>query len=287
MMEREGLVYGMDEITYHAPKDELSSTGAKLLLEAPAKFKYQVIDGHREHKDAYDLGSAVHARVLGVGSTVKEYPEEHLTPSGNVSTKAATVAWAEEQRAEGFVLISPGEAVKVQQMYDSIMANVDARVLLEADGDSEVSAFATCPETGVRLRARADRLPKKHNVIIDVKTVAGSAAEVEFAKTIFNLGYDVSAGQYIDVFNYVEGFERDFVFIVVEKSPPYLANVVMMTHAYIEMGRTKSMESRRRYKRGIERGEWPGYSGLHRVEPPMFAVYDFQDKYESGEIQIA
>lgn len=286
-MKREGIVYGLGEAEYHAPKDELSSTGAKLLLEAPAKFKHQVIDGHRVHRDAYDLGSAVHAKALGVGSTVMEYPVEHLTPSGNVSTGAKTVAWATEQREQGFVLIPPKQTQEVNAMHDAIMANPDARVLLEADGDSEVSAFADCTETGVRLRARADRLPKKHNVIIDIKTVAGSADEVEFAKTIFNIGYDVSAGHYIDVFNYVEGHERDFAFIVVEKTAPYLVNVITMTHAYIEMGRTKSMEARRRYARGVATGEWPGYSGLHRVEPPMFAVYDFQDKYESGEIQIA
>ena len=41
-MKREGLVYGMPEAEYHGGRDELSSTGAKLLLDCPAKFKHEV-----------------------------------------------------------------------------------------------------------------------------------------------------------------------------------------------------------------------------------------------------
>lgn len=285
-MRREGIVYGMGEAEYHAPKDELSSTGAKLLLEAPAKFKYQILDGNRVHRAVYDLGSAVHAKVLGVGARVMEYPEEHLTGSGRPSTKAATLEWAASMRADGFVLVSPDEGREIAAMSEAVLANAEARALLEADGHSEVSAFATCPTTGVRMRMRADRLPEKHDVIVDLKTVHGSADEIEFAKTIANLGYDVQAGHYVDTLKYASGRECDFAFIVVEKSAPYLVNVVTMSHVYLEMGVTKSLEARRRYAHGMATGEWPGYSGLHFAEPPMFAVYDYQDNYESGDIQV-
>lgn len=285
-MKREGIVYGLPEAKYHAPKDELSSTGAKLLNEAEAKFKHQVIDGNRVHKAAYDLGSAVHAKVLGVGSEILEYPDKHLTPSGNVSTKPATVAWAEEQRKSGAVLVTPKEKHAFDAMLESIFTNLDARVLLEAVGDSEVSAFATCPITGVRLRARADRKPRELQTIVDLKTVRGSAHEDEFKKTIFNLGYDLSAGHYVDTWKYATGEDNDFVFIVMEKSAPYLTNVIRMTPDWLSMGKEKSMRARRKYAHGMATGEWPGYSGVKTVEPPMMAIYDYQDNYENEGIMV-
>lgn len=279
-MERDGLVYGMPEAEYHGAPGELSSTGAKLLLQAPAKFKHQVVDGNRVHKDAYDVGTAVHTKVLGAGILPVTCPEELLASNGAMSTAGAR-AWKAEQQAAGVPVVSVAELKMIDAMAESVLAVPTARALLEAPGNPEVSAFATCPETGVRLRARFDRLPSELAVAVDLKTTAGSAHETEFAKTIFNFGYDVQGGQYEDTLRYATGRQVEFVFIVVETSAPYLVNVIAMPHTYMEMGRAKSMEARRRYAHGMATGEWPGYSDqIKRPDPPMFAVYDFQDNYE-------
>ncbi len=280
--KREGLVYGMPEPEYHAPKDELSSTGAKLLLQSPAKFKHVVIDGHRPHKDAWDLGTIIHGLVLGTGWDVEEldYPDFRTNAAKEARDKA---------RDAGKIPVLKHKMTHPKQVAESVLAHPTARGLLEAAGHPEVSAFGTCPETGVRLRARFDRLPTDLDVAVDLKTVGkdGGAETSVFAREIFNFGYDVQAGQYVDTIKYAAGREVDFAFIAVETTAPYLVNVVTMTHDYLEMGRTKSMEARRRYAHGMETGEWPGYSGdIKRVEPPMYAVYDFQDNYEGGEMQI-
>lgn len=285
-MKREGIVYGLPENEYHAPVDELSSTGAKLLNESEAKFKYQVLDKNRAHKAAYDLGSAVHAKVLGVGSQIMEYPKEHLTPKGNISEKAATVEWAEAQHKSGVVLVTPAQKAEFDAMVNAVMSNLEARVLLESVGHSEVSAFATCPHTGVRMRARADRKPSELHTIVDLKTVRGSAHEDEFKRTIFNYGYDLSAGHYVDTWKYATGEDNDFVFIVMEKSPPYLTNVIRITPDWLSMGQAKSLRAREKFAHGMATGEWPGYSGIKTVEAPMMAIYDYQDKYENDEVRI-
>src|SRR5690606_11916220 len=108
------IIHGMPDAEYHT-RPELSSTGARLLLDSPAKFKYRM-DHPQPGKRDYDIGHAAHAKILGVGSGTIGYPEEHITPSGNVSTKAATVAWAEEQRALGLVPVSPWDVAKVNAM---------------------------------------------------------------------------------------------------------------------------------------------------------------------------
>ena len=286
-MKRDGLVLGMPEDVYHGGGGaELSSTGAKLLLDSPARFKHVILDGNRTEKRAWDLGTAVHTKVLGTGSGAIAYPADLLSASGAIVAKSKE--WAAWQRAAGLVPVKQHELDEINAVAESMLAHDTARTLLEAPGSPEASVFATCPETGVRLRARFDRLPDDLDVGLDVKTVgrAGGAAESEFAKQIFNFGYDVQAGQYTDTLKYATGRDLDFAFIVVEMVAPYLVNVITMTHTYIDMGRVKSMEARRRYRHGLDTGEWPGYSPeIKHVEPPMFAVYDFQDNYEhSGEM---
>ena len=287
-MKREGLVLGMDEDEYHGGGgSELSSTGAKLLLQAPALFKDQVLDRNRVEKKAWSLGTAVHSKVLGVGAETVACPPGLLASNGAMSTKDAK-AWKAVQEAAGKTVVSASELAKIKAASEAVLAHPDARAILELEGDAEASVFATCPETGVRLRGRFDRLAKNHALAGDLKSVgrAGGANEAEFLRTVFSLGYDVQAAQYIDTLNYATGRDVEFVFIVVELTAPHLVNVIRLSPQYLEMGRAKSMEARRRYKHGLETGEWPGYPyGIKEVEPPMYAVYDFQDNYEdSGEM---
>lgn len=277
-MKREGIVYGLAEAEYHAAKDELSSTGAKLILDAPARYKHVVLDGNQEHKDSYDLGSIVHAKVLGTGWGIVELDYE------NWRTKAAQHD-REKARAEGLIPVLAHEMAKPNAMAEAVLANTDARRLFEAEGASEVSAFATCPETGVRMRARADRVSGAD--LVDLKTTAGSAKPEEFARAAFKFGYDLQDAHYEDVFSAAVGWDGAFKFVVVETRAPYLVSVVRLRSDYLDIGRDKSMKARRVYAECLAAGLWPGYpAGEHVVEPPMMAVYDHQDNYEREEMTL-
>lgn len=279
MVKREGIVYGLPEREYHAPKDELSSTGAKLINEAAALYKHVVIDGNQQHKDSYDLGSMVHAMVLGTGWGIKELDFKDWR------TKAAQEARA-EARADGLIPALTHELARPKAIAEAVLAHADARNLFEQEGDSEVSAFATCPATGVRLRARADRLVK-NGPIVDLKTSAGSAKPEDFARTVFKYGYDLQDAHYEDVFKLACGWDDEFKFVVVETRAPYLVSVVQLRSDYIDMGRDKALRARQRYAECMAAGIWPGYpSGEHVIEPPMMAVYDYQDNYETEEIHL-
>lgn len=276
---RDGVVYGMPEVEYHAPKDELSSTGAKLILDAPARFKYEVLDGNREQKDSYDLGSIVHSIVLGTGWGIEELDFE------NWRTKASQEARAAAREA-GLIPVLKHELVKPKAMAEAVLRHSVAGPLFEAEGASEVSAFATCPETGVRLRARADRLVNG-GPIVDLKTTAGSAKPDEFARTVFKFGYDLQDAQYEQVFNIAAGWDGEFKFVVVETRTPHLVSVVKLRPDFIDMGRDKALKARRIYAECMAAGAWPGYPATETVvEPPMMAVYDYQDNYEQEEIHL-
>src|SRR5690606_13404006 len=176
-----GLYHNLPEYRYHneefVPGGSLSSSGARQLLDSPARYQWE--QQRRTARRAFDVGHVVHATSLGPGAPIVTSPDEHLTPSGSPSTKAATKAWEDEQRANGLAIISRADLALVEAMAEAVLAHPGARELLEKPGHSEVSAFAPDPDTGVWCRARFDRLTDD-GLAIDLKTTAGTASPAGF-----------------------------------------------------------------------------------------------------------
>lgn len=281
-MKREGVVYGMPDKTYHAPKDELSSTGAKLLLESPAKFKHQVIDGHRVHRDAYDLGTAVHTKVLGVGAVAVTCPPELLDKSGGMRTAEAR-AWKAEQVEAGIPVVSRDELDVIDAMAESVLAHPTARMLFERPGEPEVSVFDD--RHGVKRRGRFDYLPSEGGIAVDLKTSV-DASPNGFASSAAKYGYHIQRGHYLDILERL-GRKVDMVFVVVEKTAPYLTAVHRLDAQFAEMGEGEALEACTVYRRCMETGEWPGYADeITEIQPPVWSIYDYQDRYENAEMQL-
>lgn len=270
------IIHDMPDAEYHS-RPELSSTGARLLLDSPARFRHAT-DNPRPGKRDYDIGHAAHTKVLGVGSGVVGYPEEHLTPSGNVSTKAATLAWADEQRAAGLVPVSPADVATVDAMAEAVLAHPRARELFEAEGDREVSVFNDVE--GVASRARLDALTG--NTGIDLKTTRKTADADGFARESADFGYFTQEAWYRDTLA-AEGVELErFVFVVVEKAAPHLVGVNEHDVIFQQMGKAAAAEARARYRRGVITGEWPGYSEeIELAAPPAYMAMMYDDLYGS------
>jgi len=273
MSDPNGIILDYPEAEYHA-RPELSSTQARALLDSPARYRYDI--EHRRESVAYDVGHAVHSRILGVGSPIIAYPDEHLTPSGNVSTKAATVEWAAEQRAAGLVPVSAGQIEAADTMAEAALAHPEARRLLELDGHSEVSVFATDPETGVRCRARIDRL--NGEAAIDVKTTAGSASRIEFGREAARYGYPVQAAWYLDALGWAGVDVEEFYFLVIEKAAPHLVAVHVLDDVTMLTARQMAARARATYAECVASGVWPGYSsGVMTTYMPSWWYGDADD----------
>ncbi len=271
------IVDGMSDEEYHADPVEggsLSSTGARAILKSPKRFVWDRT--HRRESAAFDVGHAAHAKILGVGLGVVEYPTEHLTPSGNASTKAATVAWATGQRAAGLVPVTPDQIADVDAMAEAVLAHKPARDLLEAPGKSEQSAFAQDPMTGTWIRVRIDRLGDD-GTASDLKTTTDANPD-EFRRDVAKYGYDVQQEFYkfaLDLLPPRLERPRAFRFIVVEKTPPYLVSVNELDAEFEAIGRQRMRRAIDTYKRCRDADEWPGYEEIvHLVDPPRWLAYE-------------
>ncbi|WP_065962404.1 PD-(D/E)XK nuclease-like domain-containing protein [Curtobacterium sp. UCD-KPL2560] len=266
----------LPESQYHQ-HPALSSTQARKLLESPARYRWDR-DHPQAGKQTFDVGTAVHTKVLGVGAGTVEYPDEHVTASGAVSTKAATVAWAEEQRAAGFTPIAPAQAARVNGMAEAVLAHPTARALLEQSGHSEASVFATDTDTGTPMRARFDRL--NDDVAIDLKTTAKTASVDGFMRTVAAYGYDVQQEFYLHALEQAGEPRRPFRFIVVESEAPHLVAVHELDVEYQQMGAAKVHRALELYATCTATNTWPGYDPtVQLVSPPTWAVYEHEDEY--------
>lgn len=260
----------MSDADYHR-RTELSSTGARRILDSPARFRYWE-DHPQPGKAAFDLGSAAHTKILGVGANTIEYPAEHLTPSGNASTKKETVLWEQDQRTAGLIPISAGDARKVDAMAEAVLADRDARQVLESISGREVTIIQEID--GVPVRARFDLYDGVDAG--DLKSTR-DASPRGFNRAIGSYGYHVQRRWYDDAHHAETGrYLRSFKFVVVESAAPHLVGVYDLDMMWEEVAAGMTHKARTLYRQCVETGEWPGY-GAATLTAPTWAVYEAED----------
>lgn len=269
-----GIIHGMSDADYHSHK-ALSSTEARLLLESPAKYRWRkdnppLIDDSPK----FDIGKAVHAKVLGAGAEVI------VVDADDWRTKAAREA-REEARAAGKAPLLTREFEAVNAMAEAVLAHPTARALLSQPGESEVSVFAEVG--GVDTRARFDFLPNRtdrRTVAVDLKTTVDASLR-EFEKSVARYQYDVQAVWYGDTYEAATGDTGSaFVFIAVEKEAPYLTAVYQLPIVWMEMGKAKAKRARELFAECTATGVWPGYDeAVQLLTPPTWTVFEFEERY--------
>lgn len=266
-------VRDMPDSEYHA-LPSLSSTGAKILLEpgGPAKFK-AYIESPPPPSPVFDFGSLVHKLVLGKGSDVV------LIEADSWRTKAAKEA-RDQAHAEGKIPALEAEHRRATKMQTRLFRHPYVRDLFAQGGESELSAFATDPVTGVDLRARFDRVVERDGklIIIDYKT-AMDASPHGFERAAAKFKYHVQDAFYRKVAK-LAGLhdEPEFIFIAQEKVPPYLPAVYQYDDLAIAEARSQVDTAIRMFADCTQRDDWRGYDdGLQTMALPTWAWDEVED----------
>jgi hypothetical protein len=275
---------GMSEAEYHA-RPELSSTEARLILESPAKYRWK-----KDHppliapSKKFDVGSAVHANVLGTGYEVVVIPDDLLASNGAISTAAAK-AFVEEVRAAGKIPMKSVDFEPIDAQAKAVLAHPGARQLFAQAGDAEVSVFADDPVTGVACRGRFDFLPTDFvlgapsRVAVDLKTAADASPD-GFTKSIANYNYDVQRDWYLSILRWLTGEDAEMVFVVVEKEPPFLVGVYQLPTVWTEMGAAKARRAREVFAESVTSGVWPGYGDtVQLLSPPTWLLFQHEERF--------
>lgn len=244
-----GLHYDLDEQTYHGHQGSLSVSGAKVLLKAPALYRWQL--ANRVETATFDYGKAAHRLTLGAGAEIVPIAaDDWRTKDAREKRDAA--------HAQGMVPLLNKDYDRVCAMADALTGHSLAMQLL-AEGKPEVSAFAVDEATEVMQRARFDWLaPRlivdyKSAVSVDPRDLAGRYGAVK------KYGYDMQADWYLGVARALGEPIEEFAFIFQMKEPPYLVTVAVLRDPDLLDARARNREALERFRDCTESGLWPGF----------------------------
>jgi hypothetical protein len=269
-----GLYPDIPEDVYHADcvmGGSLSVSGAKLLLQAPAKFDYARRNGSKSTR-SMDTGTRVHAMALGKGGEHLE-----LLDFENYRTDKAKDA-RDDAIARGKVPTLPHELAEAHKIAAVVLSHPTTGGLF-TEGDAEVSMFWRDEEFGIWCRGRADYLTYFDGLptIVDFKTTADASPDEDgFGKSAYKYGYWMQDPWYREGWAAHLGCDPDdidFVFVAAETEGPYCVAQYRVKPEHAERGREMNRIARERYRDCVKADLWPGYSEeIEDLELPRYGV---------------
>jgi exodeoxyribonuclease VIII len=247
------------------------------IADAPIEYWHHYLNPDREVAepgDALVLGTVIHTAVLEpdiLDSAYKVLPDLDLrTKAGRAERDAFKAAHP------GATIITVDQLATAKAVRDAVYRHPLASRLLRG-GQSELSFFATDPETGELIKCRTDSFNTGAGMIVDLKSTDDASPD-GFGKSCANFRYYVQPPWYQDVLRAAYGEAPPWwVFLAVEKKPPYKIGVYYPTPEQIELGRRVA---RRDFKRILEckaSGVWPDYATeVKPVELPGWAVRNIE-----------
>jgi hypothetical protein len=141
-----------------------------------------------------------------------------------------------EASASRKTVISDDQAQAAYQVRDSVHAHPLASMLLRG-GQAEQSYYSYDEESGLLKKCRFDYLLDSGAMAIDLKS-AEDASPAGFAKSVANYRYSLQPPWYLDIMQELYGeAPRAWVFLVVEKEPPYAVGVYYLKDEDFQRGR--------------------------------------------------
>ena len=245
--------------------------------KSPLHFKYER-ENPPEPSAALIFGQAFHKFVLEPDSFGEEFA---IQPETDRRTKQGKEEWAYFlEKYAGKKQISLDNFETFLNMKAALKANRHAAALIE-QGQHETPFFWTDTLTGEECKCRPDILAEFNGVpiIADLKSCASADTE-SFAKDVVKYGYDLQAYMYSEGVKANTGKDYQFIFIAVEKTPPYAVNVMQADKYILMRGEALFREYIGTYHDCKESGNWWSYNGhfgnINILSLPAYLRKDFE-----------
>ncbi len=268
-----------------------SSFGA--LRKSPAHYWHeQNSTEEREETDAFRFGTFVHAGQLEPVTIAQHYivrPDltggilrDDGTPYKNVRASKEY-----KERVVAFEAMHTDKQIVSQDEFNALMGiiesiadnNLACAWLRDNKGQAEVSIVWDDPETGIRCKARIDRVVASLSVLADIKTTI-DANPFEFRRTLYKRGYARAAAFYTDGWEILTGNRFEFGIVAVEKTGIFGCCAATIGPESIKAGRREYQKALRAIAAGRETGHWPAYEN-----PEHFEMYGY-DLNRDSEVEL-
>ena len=230
------------------------------MRKSAARCRWNIDHPDAEQTSALLLGSAIHCAILEPERFARTYA---LRPPGDGRTRAVKEAH-ELQAARGIIGLSGEQMDAVNGVTYAISAHDLAGPLLALpEALREISVVwqeVTTSGFPVYCKIRPDFYDAASRICVDLKTSL-HADPMNFPREIYTYGYHRAAAFYMR--GLVEaGLACDaYLFLAVEKDPPFECALYTLEAAALEAGHAEYMALLDRYGKCLTKNEWPGYPG--------------------------
>ncbi|HJA77568.1 MAG TPA: PD-(D/E)XK nuclease-like domain-containing protein [Candidatus Desulfovibrio gallistercoris] len=255
-----------DEPAVYFGREALSQSGMTQLLRCPAHFRAMLdrAGEPEEQTDALLAGSLLHCMVLEPGALHARYAIRQN--AGNTKAGKEEAAQAE---ASGVRLVKADMWDVCERMAESVREHPLMRAALaEPDFAAESSVYWTELDGRVPCKARIDALaslPGFGLCAIDLKTTR-DASPAALEKSIHAFSYHRQAAWYMRGLRAAGCGVRAFIFLFVEKEPPFLTVAASISEAAQQVALDEIKTCVHTYADCIESGIWPGYTESPVIE---------------------
>jgi len=208
------------------------------------------------------FGQLLHSVILQPENLESEYIIE---PDVDRRTKAGKELYADFlEGSAGKTVISLADLAKTFEMRDAMLQNELAVKLL--GGAKETPFFWTDSLTGEPCKCRTDVITEVpgQQILVDVKS-CGDASTEAFVRDALKYGYDVQAQMYLEGVKANTGKDGVFIFLAVEKEPPYALNIIQADKLFLQSGWSRLRDLMAIYHDCKVTGNWYSYTGKHNI----------------------
>lgn len=262
-------IYNLSPEAYHQGPG-ISRSGLMEFKRSPYHYWYKYINPDYKSEPATPaqiLGNALHTLILEPNEFEKRY---FVIPEFNKVTKEGKERWQNIKSELGKrEMLSTSQYQILVMMAASIKKNKLAIQLLE-NAEMEQSLYWTDPDTGILCKCRPDIL--RNNLVCDLKTAQdGSPRSFQYAA--FDYGYYIQAAMVREALKQLkQTVINDFLFIVIEKSAPYVISIYQLDQASLDKGHQEFKTLLTRYQQCLETNDWPAYT-IQEISLPRYAFF--------------
>ena len=227
--------------------------------ESPEKFKYYQ-ENPEDPTPALIFGQLFHAMALQPETVAEQFA---VAPNVDRRTKAGKEAYAEFQKeAESKTIVTADMFQQAEEMCEALKRNEFVQKLLA--GEKEVVFFWDDDLTGEACKCRVDCLTELGDnlIVIDLKSTENAETEA-FMRSAIKYGYDFQSAMYSKGVEVNKGKKPLFVFIAIEKKPPYAINILQADELFIRRGYDLFRELIGICHDCKQTGNWYGYLGKY------------------------
>lgn len=231
------------------------------LKDSPEKFKY-LQEHSEEPTESLIFGQAFHMYVLQRGIFNDNFV---VAPECNKHTTPGKKIWNDFcESSQGKTIITLKMLEQIEEMTKKLLSNKYVRILL--NGAHEKEFFWTDKQTGERCKCRVDTLSlvSGQRIIVDLKS-ADNAELGAFMRRAIDYNYHTQAAYYIDGVEANINEKCDFVFIAIEKKPPYAINIMQADDLFLKYGLDEYHRLLNVYHDCKINDNWYGYNGKDEI----------------------